>query len=140
QIPPVVIVVQAGQRDAVPVEIAVPEIVAPPSPTISSVAANTELNLPRGLISFLERRSIKTLADIRREGGLSHIEGLPGRDNSAVSRLESHAYLNQISDNVPFNAKLIDAGFGSVGEIATASRSEFVSKFGPEFGDFKVAR
>jgi len=68
---------------------------------------------------------IKSLADIRRNGGVPEVQGLSPEDRS---KLEAHAYLSLVSDEPEDSRKLIDAGMAGIAEIATMSGSRFVQK------------
>jgi len=97
--------------------------------TLKQLNRNLKLNLPKELLNTLYERDIRRLADIRRSGGISHLENLPvAADHPVVRTLEAHAYLGLVSDNHKANKKLINAGFHSIADIARTTRKSFVKK------------
>ena len=131
------ITVSVGQTDPVEVPVSVPE--APdPSPPLTEVSETLNLEISPALQDFLAQRNIQSLSDIRTVGGLRNLEGTP--DAPAVATLDAHANLNLLSNNIGQNQVLIDRRYTSIGDIANATRSDFVSVVGEQLGDFQAAQ
>ena len=136
-----VIETRSDEKEPRRVKVAVPAAPKPSSPEIEEVAEATELELPEGLIDALTEHDVHTLADIRKIGGLRHLEGLPvEHDHPAVQKLDAHTNLSILSSDYRLNAKCIDKGFSSVAAIAGTMRSHFVTAVHGEVGDFAAAR
>lgn len=96
---------------------------------------------PPELVAFLHERGLRTLADVRRAGGLSRLAGLPlPADHAVVVALQAHADLDRISDDVTLNQALIERGYPSVTAIADAPRAGFVSAMQAEAGAVGATR
>src|SRR5438270_8545162 len=81
------------------------------SPTLQELATTLDQPLAEELIPFLNTHGIHTLANIRANGGISQLQGLPATaDNGVVSMLEAHANLSLLSPDVPLNTLLINKG------------------------------
>jgi hypothetical protein len=133
--------VKSGQTETVEIKIAVPKPPEPASYGLDELAKTVGLDIPPALKEFLDKREIRSLADIRRAGGLGRLDGLPvAPDHAAVKVLEAHADLSRLSPNVNFNASLIEKGYISVAAIARTPRPVFVSKVHEQIGDFKAAQ
>ncbi|MBN1596038.1 hypothetical protein JW933_08950 [candidate division FCPU426 bacterium] len=77
-------------------------------------------------IDVLQTQGIKSLSDIRRQGGIQvKDQALP---ETAAKKIEAHAYLELVSPDVKTNQKLIDAGFYSQADIARTNRIFFQQK------------
>jgi hypothetical protein len=128
------------QNRIIEIRVPVPEGPAAPSPTINDLAETVQLELPEGLLPFLARRQIHTLADIRKRGGIPRTEDLPvDPSHPAILALEAHADLGRISPDIRTNAELITAGYTSILTIAESPRSGFVTTAHPKMGDFRAA-
>ena len=82
---------------------------------------NTQLGpvvIPDAVIGRLEEKKIKTLKDIRLKGGIPRFDDLPPEEEKAVKKVEAHAYISLISDDMKVNDTLIDAGFRNTADIA----------------------
>jgi DNA-binding beta-propeller fold protein YncE len=80
---------------------------------------------PNTMIQFLHAKDIKTLPDIRRNGGITGLEGWPAVDEKVIKTLEAHAYLSLISDDPEVNQTLIGTGFGGIEDIAESTKASF---------------
>jgi hypothetical protein len=98
--------------------------------TIADVVSTTGLSIPSALATFLSGLGITTLKDIRNQGGLKYITGLPvDQDDPAVVALDAHADLNTISYNIAANQLLIDNGILSLQDLGNMSRTDAVNLF-----------
>jgi hypothetical protein len=135
-------IVQAGGDQEI-LKILVP-IALPPEPEshqLTNLASTLQLDLPAELLPFLAGKNINTLADIRKAGGISRLEGLPvAVDSPAVKLLEAHTDLVRISPDVQVNALMIENNYNSVAAIAKATRPDFVTALHDQVGDFKAAQ
>src|SRR6266567_1848947 len=123
------------------IQVPIPVIPQPPSPTLDELATALPEALPEALLPFLANRSITTLADIRMAGGIHHLEGLPvAADHPSIQALEAHANLSVLSPDVTCNAMLIERGYTSIHKIAEVPRSLFVNITRDQLGDFKAAQ
>jgi hypothetical protein len=130
--------VKTNQEQAVEIRVPVPKL---PTVTLTELATTLQLKLPQQLLPTLAKHGIRSLADIREAGGISHLEGLPvAADHTAVQTLEAHANLSLLSSDVPTNAMLIDKGYTSIRKIAETPRSQFISVARDHLGDFKAAQ
>ncbi|MBB3188947.1 neuraminidase-like domain-containing protein [Halomonas cerina] len=126
------------QEEVIEVRVAVPEE-EEPSPTVSELAEALSMELPEGLQATLIDHGIRTLADIRREGGIGHLEGVDPAD-PAVPVVEAHARLGALSTNTEANTALIDAGYDDVPAVGRATRVNVVDTAREALGDFGAAR
>jgi len=118
--------VTVKQNEPLVLRVNVPEPPPPSSPPLEEVFP-TLPPPPAGLLQFLKGKNINTIADVRRRGGVRHLEGIPGgADHPAVVALDQHASLSAISSDVQLNAALINKGYHSVADIANAPRTNFV--------------
>jgi receptor-binding and translocation channel-forming TcA subunit of Tc toxin/ABC toxin-like protein/putative peptidoglycan binding protein len=104
-----------------------------PVPEVPDTSANLEehrdrLNLSRELVDRLRNNGIERLGDIRARNGLAGVPGFEPTDR-VVRRLEAHARLSSISDNIDFNNTLIDEDLTSVEAIAEVTRADLVRNF-----------
>lgn len=130
---------RAGQ-EVVDVPVPAEALPKPPTHPLDELATTLDLDLPQPLLSFLAERNIRTLENIRSEGGIRHLEGLPvAAENRAVQTLEAHANLGILGSDLATNAVLIKKGFPSITAIAGRPGAEFVSALHEELGDFKAA-
>lgn len=133
--------VQADRAQVVVVRVPVAAIPEPSSPAVGELANILDLRLPPALLPFLAKKGIHTLADIRKAGGVSRLEGLTVRtDHPAVQNLDAHARLSGLSSDLELNTSLINKGFTSMAAIAKAPRSEFIALASERLGDFKSAQ
>lgn len=140
ELAPIELQVRITQREIEKVRIVVPPPPAPPTATIATLIQNGHLNLPAEVSRFLAGRGIATLADVRKQGGLKKLGDLPrGIDKAALDRVDAHANLELVSSDARLNTALIAAKYMSIAQVAAESRARLVTRFGPEFGDFKVA-
>jgi Tc toxin complex TcA C-terminal TcB-binding domain len=117
-------------RDPAALEVRVP-VPHREAPRLAAVP----VDVPPVLATFLEGRQIRTLADVRRAGGLGRLDGLPlPADHPAVRTLEAHADLARVSSDMQANQVLIDNGFTSVAAIGAAGRQEFLTAAGERLG------
>jgi Tc toxin complex TcA C-terminal TcB-binding domain len=134
--------VQAGgDQDILDIPVPIPAPPEPESHQLSNLAPTLPIELPLELLPFLADKNINTLADIRKAGGISRLEGLPvAADHPAVQLLEAHVDLSRISPDVQVNAVMIQNRYDSVTAIAKASRPDFVGTIRDRLGDFKAAQ
>ncbi len=86
------------------------------------------LNVPEALLQILdEKHSIKSLADIRRRGGLDRIADLRNLDAVAINRLDALADLDRLSKDLNETLILLEQQYNSVVNIAEMPRSEFIA-------------
>lgn len=132
----------ADPRQIVEVRVPIPAVPEPPSPPLKEVAQKSKLKIPKPLLDTLAQSGIRTLTDVRRQGGLGHLHDLPiSADDPAVQLLDAHANLSMISSDIELNDRLIvDKGFKSIGAIARAPREKFVAAAYEEAGHFKAAQ
>lgn len=101
----------------------------------------SRLRLSPAVQAELARQNIRTLADIRRGGGLRHRPDLSlPADDPSVLKLEAHAYLDLLSNDVDVTTALIDKGYMSLSAIARKTPSDFIAQFGGELGEAQAAR
>lgn len=134
--------VQAGgDQDILDIPVPIPAPPEPESHQLSNLVPTLPIELPSDLLPFLAGKNINTLADIRKVGGISRLEGLPvAADHPAVRLLEAHVDLSRISPDVQVNAAMIQNRYDSVMAIAKASRPDFVGTIRDRIGDFKAAQ
>jgi hypothetical protein len=135
------IAAKTNSTEVVDIAVTLPEEAEPPSPTIGELSEELKLKIPDKLTRFLKKNKITTLADLRRTGGLSRMEGLPiDPDDPILVSLETHASMSAVSNNITANAVMVNKGYSSVHAIAQAPRSAFVTTAQPVIGDFKAAQ
>lgn len=130
EIDPVTVVAEAGRAEVVEVR-----ITPPAEEDTSAPAADIA---PPQVVRILHDRGLRTLADIRRAGGLRHLAGLDP-DDPAVRRLEEQAQLSLLSADVELTGRLIEQGFSTPQAIADAPRAAFVSALAPSIGVYRAA-
>lgn len=95
---------------------------------IRELASAFHLELPPSLLTQLSHHNIHTLVDIRNAGGLSHLAGLSiAPEDPVVRKLEAHAQLSVLPTEPAINARLIEAGYTSLQEIAETPQAAFVA-------------
>ena len=77
---------------------------------------------------LVEEQGIRTLADMRRNGGLSTMAGLPKSNPSLIHKIAALADLDRISPDLAVSHALLDKKFESVSTIAHTPQSEFVAR------------
>jgi hypothetical protein len=139
--------IRTGGRPGEIFDVLVPPPVATPTPSIGLIEVARVLRGKvrptrlQAILGDLSRRGIRTLEDIRRHGGLQHLQDLAvPADDPAVALLEAHADLGAISSDVRLNASLIQKGFPSVATLARAPRARVVAAAREQVGDFKAAQ
>ena len=96
------------------------------SPAIIELASALNMNLSPELSSALERHKITTLDDVRRTGGLDRLnDNALGLNDPVVRRLQVHAELRILSEDIKVNEALIDKGYDSIFAVSRKSRGEF---------------
>ncbi|MGH8613060.1 MAG: hypothetical protein ACREYF_13850 [Gammaproteobacteria bacterium] len=127
--------VKVDSQEVLTLRIPVPAEPEAPSPKIEEL----RLNLPATVGAILAERNIRTLADIRKEGGVRHLLDPSLANDPAVQNLEAHADLNRISPNIGANQAIIERGYTRTLDVATTARSTFVTDAQPQRGDYKAA-
>lgn len=110
-----------------------PALIKAPKPEIIKQQEQLKsvlLDAPPELRTYLgETQNIRTLADIRRKGGLSHLADLPeGVDPARIRELESLADLDRISPDISVSKALLSHDFDSVIAVSDTPHSEFVGQ------------
>ncbi|MCP4702907.1 MAG: hypothetical protein GY862_39505 [Gammaproteobacteria bacterium] len=135
------IAAKTNSTEIVDIAVTLPEAAEPSSPAIGELSEQLDLQIPAGLNWFLKKQKIATLADLRRTGGLSRMEGLPAAsDDSVVAALEAHANLSAVSNDIAANTAMVNKRYSSVYAIARTPRSKFVTDIQPALGDFKASQ
>lgn len=134
--------VQAGgDQDILDIPVPIPAPPEPESHQLTNLIPTLPIELSPDLLPFLADKNISSLADIRKAGGISRLEGLPiAADDPSIRLLEAHADLSRVSLDVQVNAEMIENRYDSVAAIAQASRPDFVSAIRDRIGDFKAAQ
>ncbi|BBO18998.1 conserved hypothetical protein [Candidatus Brocadia pituitae] len=97
-------------------------------PTLRQLRGNGHIEVPDAVLDTLEREhEIRSLADIRRRGGLSRIAAVRALDVSVTRRLDALADLDRLSSDVDETVALLKYNYDSVAAIAEVSRREFVA-------------
>ncbi|MFB7758478.1 hypothetical protein ACFC18_54415, partial [Streptomyces sp. NPDC056121] len=118
-----------------------PDGAEPETHDLTEVIEATDVQVSHDLASYLRDKGIRSLADIRRLGGLAHDDDLPvPSDDPSVVALDAHADLGAVSSDIASNQALIKAGYGSVAEIAAAPLPDFFAAAHDILGDFGAAR
>lgn len=131
--------VQEQPDQAIPFQkIVIPAPLAPEEQTLTTIAERLSLNLPRGFLTQLETKNVRTLTDLRRVGGLGAIDDLPPV-NEAATKLDGLGNLSAVSGAIEDNLQLIEAGFDNPLAIAQINRPDFVKRARGILGDFRAA-
>ncbi len=131
--------VQEQPDQAIPFQkIVIPAPLAPEEQTLTTIAERLSLNLPRGFLTQLETKNVRTLTDLRRVGGLGAIDDLPPVNEAAI-RLDSLGNLSAVSGDIEDNLQLIEAGFDNPLAIAQTYRPNFLKETRETLGDFRAA-
>lgn len=134
-------VVASDAAEILELRITPPREPEPVTHTIDRLTEDLQIDVPADLQRFLAEQNIRTLADIRRSGGLSQLAGLPvPTEHPAVRTLSGQADLARLSRDVAANSKVMAKGFGSVADIAAESAAGFVESLHEQIGDFEAAR
>jgi hypothetical protein len=97
-------------------------------PTLEQFRKDKHIDVQDEVLEMLKKsHGIKTLADIRRIGGLSRIAEVRVLDSDAMRRLDALADLDRLSRALNETTVLFDHHYESVFAIAEVSRSEFVA-------------
>ena len=135
--------VPAGQASPLAIRVELPAAPEPvvPGDDIGLRDLNGEvgLDLPDELLDALAGRGIQTPADIRRQGGLSHLEDLPATGDGVVSKLEAFANLSMLSLEHETTAKLVNNGYAHPADIASSSPGSFIETNAEVLGKQKAA-
>ncbi|HBP87444.1 MAG TPA: hypothetical protein PKK23_10690 [Nitrospirales bacterium] len=131
-----------------PQQNAVARIVVPRSkftkphiPSIQEIAKHTAFKIPSSLSTALDRKGIKTLADIRQKGGMRKLTRLQvGRHQTAIATLDALTNLEPLTPDLQVGAKLIQNQFMNISQIAATTRADFVNTMGPQIGDAEAFR
>lgn len=108
---------------------------------IVELAESLNFELQPVLLNFLSEKGIRRLVDIRNEGGIGHLEGLPLSGNDpVVRRLEAHANLTILLPDLELHDKLIQNGFTSSYTIAETPSPVFVNALSETIGVNKAAQ
>jgi hypothetical protein len=111
------------------------------SPPLTEIASQAKLNLSPRLIQTLDRQGIRTLADIRKAGGLRNQKDLQiDPENTSVKTLDAHAKLSTLSPDIEINKTLIAKGFDNPLKIAQLPQTEFIAKTGKEIGEVEAVQ
>jgi hypothetical protein len=111
-------------------------------PTLRQLRDDGHLDVPDAVLETLEQPTvgIRSLADIRRSGGLRSIAGLDELDSGVIGRLEALAYLDLLSSDPNETSALLEQRYESVATIAETPRSEFVAAMSADGAGFSGAR
>lgn len=116
--------VQPNAAAPIPVRVPLPNA----QPGLRLLSREHRLDLPETLLQLLEERhGIKTLADIRRRGGLSRIAELRALDLSAIPHLDALADLDRLSNDLKETTALLTQRYTGVATIADTPRREFIA-------------
>ncbi len=120
-----------GERVEVELAVELPPEERPPV-RIEDMSGVLARPVPDALLNRLRDRRIRTLADIRAAGGLSRLDGLTEAQERAARTLEAHARLDVVSTDGALNARLVEAGVGSVTALARADVAAVAEAAGVE--------
>ncbi|MEO7242015.1 MAG: neuraminidase-like domain-containing protein, partial [Variovorax sp.] len=122
------IVVSPVHRNAA-AEVTIDLAIAPKKPaSLHDIAAELKLNLAPAFLAGLDKHGIRTLADVRRTGGLRNVQGLAvASADPAVPLLEAHAQLALLPSTPATNAALLKAGYSSLAGIAGVTSRAFIA-------------
>lgn len=132
--------IQPEQLELEVIRVSVPKLPEPADIPATELASTLDFNIPDELATHLAERGIQTLADIRRAGGIAHLEDLPvSPDHPSAQMLDAHANLILVSDDTTKNHALVERGFSSITAIARKTRADFVKETTDALGDFTAA-
>ncbi len=110
-------------------------------PTLQQVAGNRRVQVPDAVLTVLDKKyGIRSLADIRRMGGLGRIAELRKQDSAAAARLDALADLDRLSNDLTETTALIDHRYDSVLAIAETSRKDFITAMTTNGATFPAVR
>ena len=97
-------------------------------PMLRQLRGNGHIEVSDTVLDTLEHEyQIRSLADIRRRGGLSRITGVRTLNVSVTGRLDALADLDRLSSDIDETVALLSHSYDSVAAIAAVSRREFVA-------------
>lgn len=113
----------------------------PAAPTVRQLRGDGRIDVPEAVLQTLEQtHGIRSLADIRRRGGVSRIAELRALDSAAVHRLDALADLDRLSSDLNETSALLEHRYDSVAAIAEAPRTEFIASMSANGGGFSERR
>jgi hypothetical protein len=126
-----------GTDGFVSVRIALPDA----RPALRQLVREGHINVPDAILQALdEQHGIKSLADIRRRGGLGRVADLRGVDADTAGLLDAWADLDRLSASLGETSALLKQHFRSVAAIAETPRTEFVRWLSKEGEGLNTAR
>ena len=118
------------------IPVLVPETPEPDAIPIKELVSRGDRTVPGEVVSALAARGIRTLADVRRAGGLTRLTDLPiPAGHPALAELDAQANLSILPTNLHTSSRLIDAGYPSVLALAAAPRAEVVESMRESIGE-----
>jgi hypothetical protein len=127
-----------GRDDSLVLEVPADRIPDLPDHAIAEIANRAGLEIPPALASFLHERGLRSVADIRRAGGLRRLDGVPDADAAAVAALDAHASLSVLSADIVETDALVGRGFDSIAAVARVPRARFVRDTHDTLGDYRA--
>ncbi|WP_238295994.1 hypothetical protein, partial [Methylobacterium soli] len=95
--------------------------------TLGELRQDPNLSLSEAvLVTLADKHDIRSLADIRRKGGLFRMEAVDGLAPPAARRLDALADLERLAGAPDEMRKLADSRYASVQKIAESARDRFV--------------
>src|SRR5206468_8580182 len=108
------------------------------SSVLKDIATNLRLNSE--LLRVLHKKHrIRSLADIRKAGGISGLKGMKVHAEQA-KLLEAHAVLDILTRDVKMNVKLIRKNYTSIAHIADVTPTKFIADMGEKLGAEQAAQ
>jgi hypothetical protein len=117
--------------------------ITPPNaaPTLHQLCDTGHLDVPEAILETLEHQhGIRSLADIRRRGGLSRIAAVRTLDANVTRRLDALADLDRLSRDVNETVALLGHHYDSVAAIAGVPRREFIAAMSTNGAGFSERR
>ncbi len=103
-----------------------------PAPTLQQMRDGGRIDLPDDTLQTLDRAfGVRTLADIRRIGGLVNDPKASLLDSAVVRRLDAFADLDRLTENASEADALLQHNYESVLAIVDTPISTFVSSLSP---------
>lgn len=132
--------VRARPAQETPVQVLLPQPAGPDEIDLTEVVSRVGVDLPEELASYLLRRNIRSLRDLRQAGGLAGLGELPlPPDHPAVRSLDAQANLSVLSTDFEQNQRLIANGFINLLTIARTPLGDFVSAVAEDIGEQKAS-